>query len=107
MFFNYPQDFKEKPLLPGVTIRTAWGEKAMMSFVDFQPNGIVPPHRHPHEQMGTVIRGEIELVIDGEKRRVRQGDCYLVPGNVEHSARALGSPALALDIFSPPREDYK
>ncbi len=107
MFFSYPANFKERILFPGVTIRTAWGEKIMLSFVELQPGGTVPLHSHPHEQMGTVIEGEFELVIAGEARRVKKGDSYLVPSGVQHSARAFDTPALALDIFSPPREDYK
>ena len=39
-------------------------------------------------------------------RLVRPGDAYTIPGGVSH--RAVGGPegGLALDIFSPPRENY-
>ena len=97
----------EKPLFEGVKIRTLSGERIMMSFVYFEAHGVVPEHSHPHEQMGMVLEGEFELVIDGEARIVREGDAYWIPSDVPHSARALGSPAVALDIFSPPREEYK
>jgi quercetin dioxygenase-like cupin family protein len=33
------------------------------------------------------------------------GDCFLVPGNVEHQASALEDSEV-LDIFTPMREDY-
>ncbi len=92
----------------GITIRTAWGERIMMSFLDFERAGAtVPPHRHDHEQMGMGLEGVFELVIDGEARRIRPGDVYLIPSGVEHSATAVDGPARALDIFSPPREEYK
>ena len=42
-----------------------------------------------------------------EARTIRPGDAYLIPSGVEHSATAVGGPARALDIFSPPREEYK
>jgi quercetin dioxygenase-like cupin family protein len=46
-------------------------------------------------------------VIGSEERLVAAGDVYLIPSGVEHSATAVGGPARALDIFSPPREEYK
>ena len=101
------KDRKEKKLSDGVKIRTVYGEKIMMSFVYFDPNSDVQEHSHPHEQMGTVIEGEFELVIDGESKIVRAGDAYLVPSNVNHSARTFDKKTVVLDIFSPPREDYK
>ena len=97
----------EKSIFDGkTTIRTLHGEKVMMSFVNLQPHGVVEEHSHPHEQMGMVLEGTFELTIDGEARRIKKGDAYLIPSNVKHSARAFDEPAVALDIFSPPREDY-
>jgi quercetin dioxygenase-like cupin family protein len=103
-------DLSQQPthaIFPGVTITTAWGEAVMLSFVRFErADALVPEHRHPHEQMGVGLEGEFELVIDGEARIIRPGDCYWIPGNVLHSARSVGGPARALDVFSPIREDY-
>lgn len=97
----------EKSIFDGkTTIRTLHGEKVMMSFVNLQPHGVVEEHSHPHEQMGMVLEGTFELTIDGEAQRIKKGDAYLIPSNVKHSARAFDEPAVALDIFSPPREDY-
>ncbi|MBI4299720.1 MAG: cupin domain-containing protein [Chloroflexi bacterium] len=78
----------------------------MISFVHLSPDAVIPTHRHPHEQMGMGLEGEFEMIIGDVKRTVKKGDAYLVPSNVEHSVRNYGGPSLALDIFSPPREDY-
>jgi quercetin dioxygenase-like cupin family protein len=96
-----------KEIVPGVHIRTFWGNEMLLSIVDFAANAIVPAHSHPHEQAGTVISGEFELTIDGEARWVKPGDTYIIPGGVEHSGRTGDTPARALDIFSPVREDYQ
>ena len=106
MYFCASEDFKERELAPGVRLRLAWGERVMMSFVDLAANSVVARHSHPHEQMGMVLKGEFEMVIGGEARVLLEGDCYLIPPDVEHSARTFDMPAQALDIFSPPREDY-
>ncbi len=107
MPFTTVDDMTPLHLMKGVELRTFWGDNVMMSFVTFEPDGVVPEHDHPHEQMGTVMEGAFELVIDGEARIVRGGDAYLIPGGVRHSARAIGEPAVALDIFGPVREDYR
>jgi len=106
-FFDLNQQPSHR-IFPGVTITTAWGERLMMSFVQFDQAGAeVPTHQHPHEQMGTGLEGEFELTIAGESRIVRAGDSYWIPSDTPHSARSVGGPARALDLFSPPREDYK
>lgn len=96
-----------REIFPGVTVTTAWGEHVMLSFVRFAYAGaLVPEHSHPHEQLGIGLEGEFELTIGGETRVIRPGDAYWIPGGVPHSARSVGGPARALDVFHPPREDY-
>lgn len=104
--FLRPEDFHERSLGEGVTGRIAAGDRVMLSRVTIEPDGLVPVHSHPHEQAGMCIRGEFDLEVDGELRRIRAGDFYLIPGGVPHGARGAGRRAVTLDIFSPPREDY-
>ena len=96
-----------KELFPGIIVRPVWGEKIMMMLVDIAPNAEVPLHSHPHEQAGRVLSGSFKLIIDGEERLLTEGDHYLIPSNVPHSAHGTETSSLALDLFSPPREDYK
>ncbi len=104
-FFNINEQ-PEQQIFEDITIRTVHGEKLMLSFVHLTPHSVVAEHSHPHEQMGMVLEGTFELTIDGEARVLKEGDVYLIPSDVKHSAKAFDKPARALDIFSPPREDY-
>ena len=70
------------------------------------PGSQVPMHDHPHEQMGVVLEGEFVMVIGGESRTIRTGDKYVIPGGVQHGVTEVMTRSVALDIFSPPREDY-
>ncbi len=106
-YFHDPSELERKELVPGVTIRPMWGEKIMMSYVEISPNSVVPNHTHPHEQAGIVLQGEFEFTIGGETKTLRQGDAYVIPGGVEHSLVGNDGWSLALDIFSPPRDEYK
>jgi quercetin dioxygenase-like cupin family protein len=92
-----------------VTTRLAWGEKLMISYVTIEANAPVPPlHSHPNEQMGMVLEGEVGLTVGDETRRLKKGDAFRVPPNVPHGlAYASGNKAIVLDIFSPPREEFK
>lgn len=104
-FFDI-NDQPEQQVFDGVSIRTIYGENLMMSYVHLQPHSTVAEHSHHHEQMGMVLEGSFELTIDGESRTLQKGDTYLIPSHVKHSAKAYDKIAIALDIFSPPREDY-
>jgi quercetin dioxygenase-like cupin family protein len=105
-FFN-PETRSGKELVPGVVVRTFWGEQMLASLVDLAAGAVVPPHSHPHEQFGMLLRGEMRMTIAGETRSVRAGDIYLVPGGVEHSVHVGAAAAQAIEMFSPVREEYK
>ena len=106
-YFHDLEKRESKEIAPGVHIRTFWGNEMMVSIVDLAANMVVNLHSHPHEQAGTAISGEFELTIDGEARWIKPGDTYIIPGDVEHAARTGDTPARALDIFSPVREEYQ
>lgn len=92
--------------LPGLRIRAPFGEKLMLSYLEFDANAVVPFHTHPHEQGGIVLQGKMELTIGNEARTVGPGSLYLIPPNTPHRAAAVDGPAVVLDVFSPVREDY-
>ena len=94
-------------LAPGARTRTFWGNQMLFSLVEVDANSEVPLHTHPHEQGGIIVEGELEMGINGEVKLLKPGDMYIIPGNVEHYAKAYITKAVALDIFSPVREEFK
>ncbi len=106
-YFIDPKGLPGKGIAPGSEIRVAYGAKIMLSFVSIQPGAVIPPHSHPHEQGGVCLEGSFEFTIGDETRVVKKGEGWMIPGGVPHSVRGLGAAASALDIFCPPREDYK
>ena len=105
-FWN-PENIAPKVLAPGVTAKIASGERMMLSLVTLAPNAVVPTHSHPHEQMGMMVSGTMEFTIAGETRVLSENGMYFVPGGVPHAAKAGPGGAVALDAFSPPREEYR
>lgn len=100
-------NLEPKEIHPGIKVKIMHGEKIMMMLVDIAPNANVPTHTHENEQAGRVLSGSFKLIIDDQEYNLKEGDHYLIPSNVPHSAHGTDSSSLALDIFSPPREDYK
>ena len=96
-----------REIFPGVTMSVITGEKLMLMRVAFAANAVVSEHSHPHEQLGFVMEGEAEFVVGGESKRLTQGDHYAIPGDTPHRVTAGPQGALCLDIFSPPREEYR
>ena len=105
--FRKPEGIAPKTLAPGVTARIVSGEKLMFSLVTLEPDAVVPTHSHPHEQLGMMVSGTMEFTIAGETRTLSGNEMYLVPGGVPHAAKAGPGGAVALDAFSPPREEYR
>jgi quercetin dioxygenase-like cupin family protein len=97
----------ERELFHGVRMATITGEKLMLMRVTFAPHAMVPEHQHPHEQCGFVQRGEAEFVVGGESRTLAPGDYYVIPGGTPHRVVAGPSGVECLDIFSPPRDEYR
>ena len=93
-------------VLPGVKIRAPHGENMMLSYLEMEQGAVVPLHSHPHEQGGILIKGKMQLTIGEEARIVEPGAMFLIPSNVLHKAVAVEGPFVALDVFSPVREDY-
>ena len=107
MYFYDPEERQARELVPGIAARTFWGEKMLMAVVDLAADSSLPRHSHPHEQVGIVLTGELELTVENETRVLKAGEVYVIPGNVEHSARPRSGAARVVDIFSPVREEYK
>jgi quercetin dioxygenase-like cupin family protein len=92
---------------PGVVMQCLTGGKLMTNWVTIEPNREIPRHNHPHEQMGFVLQGHLELTIGDETRLLGPDDAYTIPPNLPHAARTHDDGCLVIDIFTPPREDYR
>jgi quercetin dioxygenase-like cupin family protein len=90
----------------GITMKTlCFGERTLMSQFKLTAGSTLPRHSHPHEQTGYLVRGRVVLGVGEEEREMGPGDSWCIPGGVEHGADVLAD-SLALEVFSPVREDY-
>jgi quercetin dioxygenase-like cupin family protein len=101
------EDARPVAMAPGVTRRTlALGPALMLVEITLEAGGTVATHQHPHEQIGYVVSGDLEMEIGGERRRLRAGDAYAIPGGTPHMATAV-TRTVVVDVFHPHRAEYR
>jgi quercetin dioxygenase-like cupin family protein len=95
-------------LLEGILARTVHGAELSLALVDLAPSLAMPEHRHPQEQLGIVVRGELTLTIGDSDSRVRRpGDMWVIPSDVPHSVAVGPEGCTVVEAFSPPRSDWE
>ena len=91
----------------GISTRIFCGDQAMLSIVTIGPNAKGKIHSHPQEQWGFLIEGSGIRIQGNEKIVINKGDFWQTPGGVAHGIIGGSEGAKVLDIFSPPRDEYK
>jgi quercetin dioxygenase-like cupin family protein len=95
-----------KQVLAGIEQKTlVYGDKTLMVEFRLQQGASLPLHSHPHEQTGYLVKGRIRLTIGTDVFEVQSGDNWCIAGNVLHCAECLEK-AVAIEVFTPVREDY-
>jgi quercetin dioxygenase-like cupin family protein len=97
---------KHTELVKGVHLKAAvYGKQTLLTEVRMDQGAIIPPHKHPHEQTGYLVSGQLEFLVNGERISADPGDSWNIAGDVEHSATAVVD-SVVVEVFSPVREDY-
>ena len=100
-------DVDVQDLMPGIHARAVHGERITLAVVELDAGVRMPEHRHVHEQVGCVLRGEFTFTVGGETRVRRPGDMWVIPPTVPHSVEHTGpAGCTVIETFSPPREDW-
>lgn len=104
--FKKHRDLTFRQLIDGVLLGTVvHGQKTLMAQFKLTKGANLPEHSHPHEQTGFLISGHIVITIDGTDHVALPGDSWCIGADVSHAARALED-SVAVEVFSPVREDY-
>jgi len=96
-YINVVDGIKRKTLV--------YGKNSLMTEFELQKGKVLPMHKHPNEQTGYLVSGQIILIIDGEKFKMSPGDSWCIPGDIEHGAEVLEN-SIAIEVFCPVRTDY-
>lgn len=97
----------QRQLGEGISTRIFVGDQAMLSVVTIEPHASGTVHSHPQEQWGVLLEGECVRIQGNEEIAMKAGDFWHTPGGVSHAIRTGDSRAIVLDIFAPPRDEYR
>jgi len=104
--FQKSSDAKAVTMLPGITRRTlTYGDRMLLVEFSIKAGSVFPEHSHSYEQIGYLCKGSGRLWIGEQSSEIRPGSSWCIPSDVPHKAE-FTEDAIALDIFSPVREDY-
>ncbi|RMF96638.1 MAG: cupin domain-containing protein [Candidatus Schekmanbacteria bacterium] len=97
----YPKMFDSLPDadIPyrGIGAKLLQGIEHQVIFFDVKEEAFIPAHRHS-AQWGVVLQGEMEVEMQGNRRKFKKGESYFIPDGIEHSVR-LSKGFKAVDIF--------
>jgi quercetin dioxygenase-like cupin family protein len=83
----------------------AYNDKLMLVEHVMEKDSVFPLHSHPHEQLAYLVSGHILVRAGDREFEAFAGDSFVVRGDIEHQVIAVER-SVALDIFTPYREDY-
>lgn len=99
-------DSEPTEVLPGVKLQLVHGENLTTGYWELEVSAKLDGHSHPHEQIQSLIEGEMEFTVEGETTLLKAGDVLVIPPNAHHSAKVLRKCRI-VDVWHPAREDYK
>jgi len=104
---NRHSDKNYSTVLKGLRMKTlVIGEETLLAEMHLTAKSDLPRHSHPYEQTGYLISGKLILHIGEEKYELQKNDSWCILKDIPHQAEVLED-STVLELFSPPREDYK
>jgi mannose-6-phosphate isomerase-like protein (cupin superfamily) len=83
---------------PGIMSKAEIGDNLIMACMVIGPGKEDTGHKHPFDQCGIIIEGQIEMFIDEERKVLCSNESYFIPGGRLHGWKTFDKPAKILDI---------
>jgi quercetin dioxygenase-like cupin family protein len=105
MFYQQNKDGYHSRIA-GIDQKTlVYGDHTLLAEFRLAKGSSVPNHSHPNEQTGYLISGHMVFIVGNERYVAHPGDSWCIGAGVEHSAEIIED-SVAVEVFSPVREDY-
>jgi quercetin dioxygenase-like cupin family protein len=98
---------RPQALFDGILARAVHGERITLAVVELDPGADLPEHSHENEQLGIVIRGSVSFRVGEEERVLGPGETWRIDSNMPHAVRSGAEGAVVIDVFTPPRDDWR
>ena len=100
----FPEPITKLPLadipLVGLKAHLSQSDNHQILFMQFEESVDLSEHSH-EAQVGFVLEGKIDFIMDGEEYTFTRGDRYYIPAGVKHSAKIFAGYA-DITFFNEP-----
>ena len=83
---------------PGIMSKAEIGANLIMVCMEIGAGREDTGHKHPFDQCGIVLKGQIEMFIGKERRLLNANESYFVPSGKQHGWKTFDMPVKVLDI---------
>lgn len=96
-FWDLPT-LKLEAFKPGIMSKAHIGDNLIMVCMEIDSYKEDTGHKHPFDQCGIVLDGQIEMFIGDERKLLNSNKSYFIPSGVRHGWKTFDKPAKLLDI---------
>ena len=76
------------------------GYSTVTAIAEVPAGGAAGRHSHPGSEIGYVLEGEVELLVDGKPPlKLKAGESYQIPEGAVHDAKAGDKPFKVLGVY--------
>jgi len=105
MLYDWSQVPAEQ-LNPHITRKAIHTDAMTIARLHIKKGGVVPEHKHVHEQVAHVEKGALQFTVAGAEQVLRAGQSLVLASMVPHGVVALEDTDV-IDTFTPVRDDWK
>jgi len=83
---------------PGIMSKAEIGENLIMVCMEIDTNQEDTGHKHPFDQCGVVLEGQVEMFIGEHRKTLNANETYFIPSGEQHGWKTFNKPVKILDI---------
>lgn len=99
-FFHTFSVLSEAEIETGIRVRTLSVGTVQIRHLIFEPETLIPDHRHPEAVVTMILDGTMEMTVGDETQEVTARDVFRVPPKTDHSGRVFSERVVAVS-WSP------
>ena len=103
MVFVNPRELPEHEPKAGWRGRFFHSSRMTVAYYDSAAGAALAAHSHENEEIWNVVRGAVEITVDGETRCLTAGQAAVVPANAVHSV-TVKRRSVVIVVDSPRRD---
>lgn len=91
---------ESREVIPGFKAKFVQSDNITLAYWEIKKGSILPEHKHPNEQISTVIKGNFKMKVEGKTKILHSGSVVVVPPSSMHSGEAL-TDCFIIDAYYP------